>query len=1121
MSRSFDMKRFCVPIITLLVVFGFTPFCLAQESIQHSLSIKLNPSKSFIEVKDTITVPETILPDLRFRLHKGLAPSSPTSGVKIIYEGEKPGFIPIETFKVILPSTQNTFVLDYSGIIHHPLESYGKEYARGFRNTAGTISEQGIYLSGNSFWYPHFDIEWINFSMQIELPAMWNAVSQGERSFHEQEENNSTTHWDSPEPQDEIFIIAAPFKEYSQTAGRIQAMVFLRSPDEKLANKYLEATNQYVSMYEKLLGPYPYKKFALVENFWETGFGMPSFTLLGPKVIRFPFILHSSFPHEILHNWWGNSVFLDYQKGNWSEGLTAYLADHLIKEQRGSGMEYRQGVLQKYTDYAANERDFPLTKFTSRHSSATEAVGYGKSLMFFHMLRRNLSDNVFTRGLQDFYQNNKFRFASFADLQKSFEKISGKDLKTEFNQWITKTGAPKLQIKNATVTKEKNEYVLKAFLEQTQAGDAYQLKVPFAVTMEGQSNAHQGFVVMDKKRHTLAARLPARPLRLDIDPEFDLFRKLDREEIPPALSQAFGSKKMLILLPSSSNKAFSQGYRDLAKAWSQSGPDEVEVKLDSEIKNLPADMAITLFGWDNRLLDQLKTALSKYDVNITKKNIKIGNSVISRKNHSIVLTARHPQNMDISFTWVATDVPEAIPGLGRKLPHYHKYSYLAFEGKEPANIAKGRWPVLNSPMTLFIPREDNTMPKTDMGKLAPRSPLINLPPVFSKEKMMETIHFLASDNLKGRGFGTKELDEAANYIAKKFQEAGLKPAGDSATSFFQTWEAAGGEPRRKAILKNIVGFIPGQNPAMADQSVVIGAHYDHLGLGWPDVRKEHKGKIHNGADDNASGVAVLVELARVLSKNFKPDRNIVFVAFTGEEAGKIGSKHYVENQKRFPAEQCIGMVNLDTVGRLGKKKLLILGAGSAREWVHIFRGAGFVTGVEIETVSEELDSSDQKSFQEEGVPAVQLFSGPHLDYHSPTDTEDKIDPDGLVKIASVTKETIEYLANRKEPMASTLKKGSKEITPTQKKARKVSLGTIPDFAYQGEGYRLSGVVPESPAEAAGLKEGDIIVHIGTQLIHGLRDVSKILKTLSPGTRIAVTFLRNEKKNMVEIEVTAR
>jgi hypothetical protein len=258
----------------------------------------------------------------------------------------------------------------------------------------------------------------------------------------------------------------------------------------------------------------------------------------------------------------------------------------------------------------------------------------------------------------------------------------------------------------------------------------------------------------------------------------------------------------------------------------------------------------------------------------------------------------------------------------------------------------------------------------------------------------------------------------------------------------------------------------------------------------------------------------------VLKESLVPDRSVVFVAFTGEEEGKLGSAYYMKNKERYPISKCIGMVNLDTVGRLGKNKLLILGAGSATEWVHIFRGAGFVTGVDIETVSEELDSSDQKSFQEGGVPAVQFFSGPNLDYHRPSDTADKIDPAGLVKVASVTKEVIEYLSSREGPLSSTLKPGaSTQTAPTTE--RKVSLGTIPDFAYDGKGFRISGVVAGSPAEAAGLKKGDVITRIDSTPISGLKHLSDFLKTLKPGDKVFITFMRDGKESTVETEVKGR
>ena len=161
---------------------------------------------------------------------------------------------------------------------------------------------------------------------------------------------------------EEAYLIAAPFTEYTRQAGDVTAMAFLRTPDDALAEKYLEATAQYIEMYRQLIGPYPFDKFALIENFWETGYGMPSFTLLGEKIIRFPFILHSSYPHEILHNWWGNSVYVDWETGNWCEGLTAYMADHLIKEGQRRGAEYRRDTLKSYRSFVTDARDVPVDR---------------------------------------------------------------------------------------------------------------------------------------------------------------------------------------------------------------------------------------------------------------------------------------------------------------------------------------------------------------------------------------------------------------------------------------------------------------------------------------------------------------------------------------------------------------------------------------------------------------------------------------------------------------------------------------------------------------------------------------------------------------------------------------
>jgi aminopeptidase N len=736
-------------------------------------------------------------------------------------------------------------------------------------------------------------------------------------------------------------------------------------------------------------------------------------------------------------------------------------------------------------------------------------------------LRQELGDTVFTEGLRDLYRKHIFRFATFTDLQKSFEYVSHKDLQPEFDQWITESGAPELKISDVVVTRQDEKYTVTATFKQEQPGMSYRLRIPLAITMEGTEKAFQTVVDLDEKKQAIQFSLPARPSRIDVDPEFDLFRRLDREEIPPAISQALGVKKLLVILPSSADKTLLEAYRKFAAALGQSGPDEVEIRLDTELSQLPGDRSVAMLGWENRFLQLIVSSVASYGVRMDEQSVRIGKSEFPLKNHSVVLTARNPENRNTAIMFIASDLSAPLPGLSRKLPHYHKYSYLVFEGSEPANIGKGRWPVLSSPLTVLIPDEQGKIVRPEMGRLARRSPLISLPPRFSEEKMLETIRFFSGDDLKGRGLGTKELDRSAEYIAQQFRNAGLAPSGDGEGSYFQTWEEQDADnPGHMIKMTNVIGVIPGQKPEWARQSVVIGAHYDHLGHGSFGARKENKGKIHPGADDNASGVAVLLELARVLAKDMKPARNIVFVAFTGEEAGKTGSNYYTAHEKDYPVNQSIGMLNLDTVGRMQKNRLLILGAGSAGEWVHIFRGAGYLAGVEIEAVTEELDSSDQKSFQEAGVPAVQLFTGPHEDYHRPTDTIEKINSSGLVKVASVVKEAAEYLAQREQPLTraagSVMPSG-----PETKGERKVTFGIIPDFAYVGKGCRVSGVVQGSPAEARGMKEGDIIIRINSSEVNKLKDLSDILKSLKPGDKASVVFLRNGKEMAAETAVVER
>ncbi len=1123
----------------LFFFFSLSFLMAGEQYIHHELEVSVNPNARFIKVVDNLKIPENmILNDIYFLLHGNLELSVASSKVKIeLIKGEVksdffgvekskfnlPDDIPLNLYRVSSPKTNGKpleMSISYEGKIHHPVEQLSKEYARGFSETPGIISGKGAYLAGSTYWLPWFNDELVTFNMNVTIEPTWRVISQGKRAIEEATDEKYMVRWESPEPMDEVFLIAASFTEYSKQIGNVNVLALLRTDDQSLANKYLETTAQYLEMYRQLIGPYPYSKFALVENFWETGYGMPSFTLLGEKVIRFPFILHSSYPHELLHNWWGNSVFVDYETGNWCEGLTVYMADHLIKEQRGQGAEYRRSSLQAYTDYVNEENEFPLSNFISRSDAASSSIGYNKSMMFFNMLRLDVGDEAFTKAFQKFYRENKFKKAGFADIKAAVEAVTGKNHGPFFDQWVKKPGAPVLQLSDAKTIKDGEVYQCTFRLTQSQKGDPYQLVIPVAVYLEGENEATMEKLVMAQREQQFKLSYKKRPLAIDVDPQFDVFRKLDRNEIPPALSQVFGAEKITIILPSEEEKSRFTAYEKLAQSWATSDPDKIEIVKDNELETVPADRAVWLFGWSNKFRETMIEGLSDYNITISENQYKIGKSAVFPAQNSVIIATRNRKNPEYVMVWLSANNDAAMPGLGRKLPHYGKYSYLAFEGDEPTNILKGQWPAVNSPMSARLTNKDDQAGIFVKGKLPVKKALANLAPVFSEKRMLSHVRYLASEELQGRGLGSEGLEEAATYIADELKKAGLKPGGDE-NSYFQTWQETGGEMNEEVTLRNVIGVIPGKKQEFEGQSVVVCAHYDHLGLGWPDVRKGNEGKIHYGADDNASGVSVLLELAKLLGQGAQPDRTIIFIAFSGEESGLRGSKFYVKNSKNYPPNKIIGALNLDTIGRLGENKILILNSSSASEWKHIAMGVGFVTGITYELVSQDLDASDQVSFINSGIPAVQLFSGPNHDYHRPTDTIDKIDAGGMVKIATYSKEIIAYLAERENPMTFAGSKTTEKTSGSRPGGRKVGSGVMPDFAYQGEGVKASDVAADSPAAKAGMQKGDIIIKLGDHPIMNLKGYSEALKTFKPGDTTTIVYKRGDEEFTSEITLQER
>lgn len=700
-------------LIILVVLFSVST--VNAQYLHHDFNIDINTDKNSLSVYDTISgKKEIFLKDgkISFYLNADLALKSLDKNVIISEiaiddndEMKSDKILPVKKYEIQLGDENDSELLIpifYEGIINDEITTGAAEYARGFSETRGVISDNGVYLAGSSFWKPYFsNIDLMTYNLNVVMDSAWEVVSQGTRTKNETVSNKKHIRYESPEPMDEIYLIAGKWSEYSVNADKVLVQAFLRTPDENLANRYLKVTSNYIKLYESLIGKYPFTKFALVENFWETGYGMPSFTLLGEKVIRFPWILHSSYPHELLHNYWGNSVYVDYEDGNWCEGITVYMADHLIKEQQGQGEVYRRTTLQKYTDYVNSENDFPVSEFLNRNNSAEEAVGYGKSMMFNNMLRYEFGDEVFLTAYSKFYTDNKFKKASFNDIRKSFEEVTGKDLKPFFEQWITRKGAPTLSISKSEVVKAENNYTVKFTLSQSQDEDVFDINIPVILYLDGSDEVIVEKVNLNEREKEYTFSFEKQPLKIEIDPQFNIFRRLDKKEVPPTLSQVMGSKKTMIVLPKSSE--IMEGYKQLAETWQsiqKAQGKEIEIVFDTDISSIPTDKAVWIFGFDNKYADKVQFSASYNDY--LKDNNGLQKVEEAKKQGSLVYVITNPENEAQTIGFLATNIDKALIGLSRKLLHYGKYSYLGFEGEAPDNILKGFFPALNSPLNVLL-----------------------------------------------------------------------------------------------------------------------------------------------------------------------------------------------------------------------------------------------------------------------------------------------------------------------------------------------------------------------------------------------------------------------------------
>lgn len=555
--------------------------------------------------------------------------------------------------------------------VAYRLELAPLDTARDHRGVLGGLpamaDEKGSFLPAGSGWYPEPKGDF-SYAVALSVPDSQRAIVPGKVADESEAGGRYRARFEFPHPAQGIDVMAGPYVVRERTARIAERDLRLRTyfaPDlgTELSDDYLAAVERYLRLYSDWIGPYPFEGFSVVSSPLPTGFGMPTLTYLGVQVIRLPFIRDTSLGHEVLHNWWGNSVYPAYARGNWSEGLTTFMADYAYKERAGAAAarEMRHGWLRDYVALPLGEES-PLADFTSRSHSASAAVGYGKAAMVFYMVREQIGAEAFDRAIRAFYRDYRFQHTSWADLEAAFSKASGQSLAPLFQQWLARIGAPQVSVTKASAGPVGSGWRLTLGLSQ--GVPPYRLDVPVVVqTNMGQETFR---VALSKKSEAVAVTVQAQPVSVTIDPDFQLWRRLAQGESPPIVREAIAARDPVIVVADEISE-FRNAAESLAKAllelparFAKTLPGDAPVAI---VMGTPASVAATLaaHGLEPR-------------------------PEVAERGTAQVWTVRKGRQTVLA---IAAQDADALSTLARALPHLGGQSWVVFEGGKP--IARGVW----------------------------------------------------------------------------------------------------------------------------------------------------------------------------------------------------------------------------------------------------------------------------------------------------------------------------------------------------------------------------------------------------------------------------------------------
>ena len=685
-----NYRKLC--LILTLIFAGIVAFTTVPTAgglrAHHDLQIDLFPAAGRLVGIDNISIKSAPVRTLEFRIAEHV------SSLKVsVNQKPHPFIFQNARLKLTLePHEQSSDVqvtINYEGIFNDPVPERPVNADNPGYGVTATISERGSFLLAGAGWYPELAGSQATFRLNVRAPAGMIAVSAGRSLGHKTDQGQTESIWEVNYPVQGLSLSVGRYIVGKKSVGKVTALTYLLADNQHLAQSYLDATADYLALYSDLFGPYPFEKFAVVENFFPTGFGFPSYTLMGGRVLRLPFIIHTSLGHEIAHCWWGNGVYVDYDAGNWSEALTSYVADYLFKEMKSekAALDYRRQWLRSFSTLVRPENDFPLDQFVSRYNPVSKAVGYDKGAMVFHMIRRQLGEAAFWNALRDVYRLRLFQKTSWSDLQQAFEARGQRSLQKFFDQWIHRKSAPQFYMDGIQLDQTAGGWKVSGQIIQNDA--PYNMAINLVLETETAKISREIELTQQATAFEIISK--ERPRRLLADPDFDAMRLLYAAEIPPAVNNIKGASSVHIVLSDQLQPNLQEAAETLALSLGLKNYHFISESAVQRGQLAQSDFLLIGQPGQKALIPKLPQQVS-----IQPGSFTLNNAHYKDSSDAFFGVFHHPFNDRRIAALFIPPSNQTADIVARKITHYGKYSYLAFKAGE--NKDKGIWPVKKSPL---------------------------------------------------------------------------------------------------------------------------------------------------------------------------------------------------------------------------------------------------------------------------------------------------------------------------------------------------------------------------------------------------------------------------------------